>query len=274
MSLKGNFQLIVQQKIKSPAIWQLILFFYLLLISPDTAISQTQFNRDPDVEQLKFIKKLYDHKNYYRSISEILSVKFEFPQTSEKRKLDLYLLKNYYRLKEYQSIEILASKMLSEKEISSEKQINRQPSLILIISLLQQGEEKRAQHAWETYFKNGADDLFPTSDKLPGLINPDRASFYSGILPGSGFLLSEQYGKAFVSFALNLIFISGSYQAFTQKKYGISGLLVFFEISWYFGGKKASAESARQFNDQHIRRRQQIWIDTQLEKNDLSDLIN
>ncbi len=273
MSFKGNHQLTAKQKIKFPGIYFLILFFYLLSVFSGAVTCQAQVDRDPDIEQLRFIKKLYAHKNYHRSISEILRVKFQFPQTSERRKLDLYLLKNYYSLKEYQSIDTLASEILLEKRINSDKQIDKQSSLIIITSLIQQGEEKRAQRVWETYYKNDNEDIFPSSDKLLGLINPDRASFYSGILPGSGFLFSEEYGKAIVSLALNLIFISGSYQAFAHQNYGISGLLMFFEISWYFGGKKASAESARRFNRNLIKHSQQNWVEIQLKENDLSDLI-
>jgi len=273
MSLKANHQHTARLNYRFPEIWCWTLFLALILILISTEDANSQTLIDPDAEQLRFIIKLYDQKEYHRSISQILKIKFQFPQTSDKRKLDLYLLKNYYWLREYHSIDNLASEMLLERGLYSDEQINKQSSLILIASLLQQGEERRAQHAWETYLKDDAEGDFPSSEMLPDLINPDQASFYSGLLPGSGFLLSEAYGKAFVSLALNLIFISGSYQAFTQHNYGISGLLMFFEISWYFGGKKASAEAALQFNRKRIRRSQQYWIETQLEEKDLSDLI-
>ena len=274
MVLKENRQLREKLKFWLSGVWcpTLFLSVLLFLVPPTAAISQSQVNRDPDTSQLDYVKKLYEHNEYHRSISEILKIKFQYPETSEKRMLDLYLLKNYYQLKKYKLVDTTASEMLSENENFFDKQTRRQPTLIMMTSLLHQGREKRAQHIWEKYVKEDTAAVFPSSNTFPNLTDPNRASFYSGILPGSGFLFSQEYGKAAVSLVLNLIFIAGSYHAFTQQQYGISGLLMFFEISWYFGGKKASAEAARQFNYSHISRMQQVWIQTQLENNGLSDL--
>ncbi|MBU2647787.1 hypothetical protein KKI24_23970 [bacterium] len=240
--------------------------------SPQKALCRTNINLDPDVDQIGFIKALYGQKDYYRSISEILNLKFQYPLTSEKRKLDLYLLKSYYQLKDFSSVEAVALEFLREEDPSLDKTTVRQYGLILLASQLQTGREKAAHETWETYVREDPSAVFPSSESFPERIDPNRAAFYSGIVPGSGLLLSEQYGKAVVSFLLNVLFISGSYYAFTQQHYGISGLLMFFEISWYFGGKKASAEAAEQYNRRHIRRIQGNWIQAQLINNNLNDL--
>ena len=251
----------------------LFLFFIMLLTPPHTVVSQSPLDRDPNSEQFAFIKKLYEHKDYYRSISEILKIRFHYPQTSEKSKLDLYLLKSYFQLHEYSRVDTLASEIIRQSDSMSDKTIRKQSVLILMTSLLEQGREEVARSTWETYRKDNSAEIFPSSAGLSGLVDPNRAAFYSGILPGSGLLLSEQYGKAVVSLALNLLFVAGSYYAFTQQQYGISGLLIFFEISWYFGGKKASAEAAHQFIQQRIKHIQQNWMQKQLQNNNLSDLI-
>ncbi len=266
-----------RQSIEKQGYWSqgtLLLLSCLFLILTSTAFSQTHVNREPDAKQLELFNYLYENKEYHRSITEILRLKFRYSQTSEKAKLDLYLLKNYYQLKEHTSVISVASEILTEMKPSPEKQTGRQPSLILVSSLLHQGYEKRAQHIWEDKIRDEETVVFASSVTVANRIDSNLASFYSGILPGSGFLLSDEYGKAAVSFALNLIFISASYHAFKQQQFGVAGLLMFFEVNWYFGGKKASAEAARQLNYKNVRRYQQNWIHQQLRKNDLSDLIH
>jgi len=118
MVLKENRQLREKLKFWLSGVWcpTLFLSVLLFLVSPTAAISQSQVNRDPDTSQLDYVKKLYEHNEYHRSISEILKIKFQYPETSEKRMLDLYLLKNYYQLKKYKLVDTTASEMLSENE--------------------------------------------------------------------------------------------------------------------------------------------------------------
>jgi len=98
------------------------------------------------------------------------------------------------------------------------------------------------------------------------------ASFLSGVIPGSGLLLSGNYGSAVVSFALNLIFLSGICSSVANEQYGIAGLLSFFEISWYFGGKRASAEAARKYNHQLVEAKQRAWLKRNFERHDLDEM--
>ncbi|NQU65395.1 MAG: hypothetical protein HQ517_14090 [SAR324 cluster bacterium] len=250
-----------------------VLFFSFFLIYPHIAVSHSYLQHEISTTQFTFVKKLYENKDYYRSISEILKIRFHYPQTSERTKLDLYLLKSYYQLQAFSAVDELASKIFEQNDSLADKFMGKQTGLILMTSQWLQGRENHAYKTWEAYVKDDISAVFPSSEKFVGAVDPNQAAFYSGILPGSGFFLSKQYGKAAVSFALNLLFLGGSYYAFTQQRYGISGLLMFFEINWYFGGKKASAEAAHQFNQQGIKHMQQNWMQKQLNNNDLLDLI-
>ncbi len=224
---------------------------------------------DSTAEQLSFIENLYEEKEYYRSVSEILKITFHYPQSAAKNKLDLYLLKSFYHLGDYQSLTIAGKRILKERDLKSDTGNTKQIGILLSSAALKKGDEISAEKAWQLYVREDESRIFPTSDTVEGLVDPERAAFYSGIIPGSGLLISEQYGKAATSFMLNLLFIGGTYAALMQEQYGAAGLLFFFEISWYFGGKKASAEAAQNYNHRLILNRQQVWMKSLMNRNNL-----
>jgi len=248
-----------------------ILLFSGLLLNPAFAVSPLEQISDPETEQLEFIIKLYNQADYYRSLSEITRIKYQHPELRSKQ-VNLYHLKNLFQLKEYQTLKSTALKLLNRDEAEKAATDQKQVGLILTASFLDQGDESQAQSIWTTYVREEESPDFPFSNTFEKLVDPDQASLYSSIIPGSGLLLSRQYDKAAVSFLLNLIFIYGSYHAYIQQQYGISGLMLFFEVSWYIGGKKASRESATIINHSHIRRQQNKWMRNQLDKHQLQDL--
>lgn len=251
--------------------------YLLLIVVALAAISNTVFGHAEPVsknvsERLLFVNQLYRQKDYYRVVSEIFSIRFDVPDSSARHELNLYLLKSLYNLDDHQTLKNEAMSILLDNDTLSNKAQKQEIGLLLIASTIEKGELELAESAWKRFIQENESESFPGRTSVNGQVDPEQASFYSGILPGSGFLLSRQYGKAAVSLLLNLLFIYGSYAAFEQEQFGIAGVLLFFEIGWYSGGKKAAAESAQEYNHHLIQKQQRAWIQTRLRQQGLYDV--
>ncbi|PCI23394.1 MAG: hypothetical protein COB67_12875 [SAR324 cluster bacterium] len=208
---------------------------------------------------LKFPIQLYEQKDYYRSISELLRLEFQFPQNSARQQLHLYLLKNYDAIDNFRKVEKTIAEIYSHSPSNPFTPEKRIAAKILTFSLLRQGQEKKAKELWEQLVLRQEDVDFPLASRIPGQVDPEQARSYSAILPGAGLLLSKEYGKASASFLLNGVFLLGIFQSLQNKQLGLAGLLFFFEWGWYSGGQEAAAEAANNYNQQLIETTQKQW---------------
>ncbi|MBU3917504.1 hypothetical protein KKA14_18375 [bacterium] len=208
---------------------------------------------------------LYDQGDYYRAISEFLRLKEDDSVGKNNPEIDLYLLKSYLKLKQYDQIEILAGSILEKRSHLHDPAYISEASSILSISYLETENFGKAEEIWQRYLDDSQNHLFPLSKKLEGEIEPEKAKLYSTILPGAGMVLTGEYGKAVVAFLVNALFIAGSYQSFNKEQYGLAGIFCFFEISFYVGGRNASYESAENHNNQLKREFYRSWKASQLE---------
>jgi hypothetical protein len=210
-------------------------------------------------QQYDFSIKLYQKRDYYRSISEILKLEFQYPKQTQQSDIKVYLLKNLFYLGQYHELEHQASFTLKTTVEQSENTI-LEISKILTVSYLKQNNSEAAFQTWSKAFQGDSVINFPHENNIEGLIDPQNAGLSSAILPGSGFLLSENYGKATTSFLLNALFIAGCVSYYHQKNWGITALLLFFEIGWYQGGIRASIEHAKIYNQNIINTYQKKWF--------------
>ncbi|MCP4751783.1 MAG: hypothetical protein GY866_12890 [Proteobacteria bacterium] len=187
-------------------------------------------------------------------------MKFLFPKESARHRLDLYLIKNYYELKDYARAVDISNDFLGKHSKSGSSPSTREAGYYLTLSLLAQGKDEQAGKTWNIHVRQRSIDRFPTMRDIPDRVDPEKARLYSKMVPGSGLLLSGEYGKAAVSFLINLVFIAGSYRYFVGKQYGTAGLLFFFEIGWYHGGQNASHEAAVRYNERSTRQYRKDWL--------------
>lgn len=235
------------------------IFFYIALcFFYTTKADQAQLQQNMD---FSFPINLFYQQDYYRSVTEILRLRFHYPHESAKNRLDLFLVKNYYQLGAFNKAEMEAKRILLPPGIEKNKQKRQEAGKFLAFSLLKQGKDQLARQAWIAYVDEDKQYLPPIATEFSDRVDPLRANSFSSVIPGSGLLLSREYGKSVVSFLINMVFIAGSYQFFMNGQYGVSGLLLFFEIGWYSGGKKAAIESANLYNEQNAKEIRQRWID-------------
>ena len=209
---------------------------------------------------LNFPKELYQQKDYYRTVTEVLRIRFQHPKKAEEKRFNLLLVKSYFHLEDYIQLKTAAGEILSDrKNYSSDEK--KEVAKYLTLSYLKENNEIAAKTTWDRYVNGNIDHPFPLASEVSGQIDPNRARLYSAIIPGSGMLLSGEYGKAAVSFLLNMGFLLGTYQYYHKEAYGIAGLLFFFEIGWYQGGINASEESAENYNRRLVQEQRNRWIE-------------
>jgi len=207
--------------------------------------------------------KLYQQQDYYRAATEILRMKFFFPKESAKYKLDQYLIKSYYEMDLYVHAEKTATQLLHDSNDYFDKQTRVGIAMLLAFSQLKQDKYQLAKKTWRESVSQDMANQPPSYENIPDRINPAKARLLSSIIPGTGLILSQQYGSAIVSFLINVVFIAGSYHYLNSKQYGVASLLLFFEIGWYTGGKKAAYEAAENYNYSQLKGLRQKWIESQ-----------
>ena len=238
-------------------------FLFLIIFLLVTAnILQATEDTLQEIPDYTYPIRLFYQQDYYRSVSEILRLKFLFPLESTRHKLDLYLVKNYYQMGLYGQSEQTAN-LLLDSHSEFREPTRRKIGMFLTFSQLRQNKYQLAGQTWYKYVSQDITNQPPTYENLPDRVDPAQARLYSSIIPGSGLILSQQYGSALVSFIINVAFITGSYHYLHNKQYGIAGLLIFFEIGWYMGGKKAAYEAAEAYNYHQLKELQTNWIDSQ-----------
>jgi len=101
---------------------------------------------------------------------------------------------------------------------------------------------------------------YPTSGTVPNLQDPESVQLASAILPGSGLWMAGKTTSGFISLSLNASFIYGTWWALQHKAPAMAALLMFFELSWYEGGKKAAVEAVERSNHELVKKEQQVWL--------------
>ena len=236
-----KFPISIRWKNKSPLLIGMLVF--LLITAKENAISNTLIN-PVDTSPSRFAEFLYQKNLTYRSTSEILRLKFEYGTDYDAPDLDILLLKSAYRGGDHQQVISWANSLLRDTGRIKSHDSERIISQLLSASYIATSKYHEAMEIWNTHYADYEEEKLLPSEQLPGRVDPEKARLYSSFFPGSGLLLTGNYGRATVSFMLNMVSLYGIYYFGSRDQLGIAGLLLFFEISWYSGGKNASYEAA------------------------------
>ena len=235
-----------------------------IIISAQRVFAVDQVNPFSYSNQKLFAKSLVSEKDYYRAISEIYRIKFTYSIQFDPE-LELMLIESYYHSNLHDKVIKNAHELLNQNQTLLEPGFRNQVATFYTGSLVENENLSKASKIWNFYCAPVKGEPFLGDLSLPEPVDPDKAKLNSALLPGSGLFASGEYGKGVVSFLLNALFIGGAFHFASEEQYGIAGLLLFFEIGWYFGGQNAAHEAAENHNRKYIYGAQKAWIEEKID---------
>ena len=84
------------------------------------------------------------------------------------------------------------------------------------------------------------------------LKSPTGAALLSAVLPGAGYAYADRPQTAVAAFAVNALFLGGTYSAVHAGQPGVAGVVALFELGWYMGAVYGSAQAADHENHRRL----------------------
>ena len=214
-----------------------------------------------DAATLSWIESLYRSGEKFRAESEILRFTRENTGHSRLSEVELARAKLYYQARRYRESTLMLYSLLDRHRGSPAE---RPGYRLLGLSLIRQG---RIADAEAPLRASGLDDerlaALSTLYRLPDdAVDPERAVTWSTWLPGAGFYVLGQPGKAASALALNFAFTFGAVTACQQGNGGAALVLLLVEIALYSGGREAVREEGLRLNRIAENEQRRAWTQT------------
>ena len=200
--------------------------------------------------RLSFIDSLYRERDDFRAESEILAFLAEAPRHPLRPQVELARAKLHYRAGRFADADLM---LLSLLDRTPPPPVAQEARRLLGFSWLRQGRLAEAAP-----LLNREPDLDPLQQPPP--YDARRAVAWSTGLPGSGFFVLGEPGRAFTSLGLNLLLVAGAAVAYEQNKVPVALLFAIVEAAFYTGGREAVREEAGRLNERWLRERRETWL--------------
>jgi fermentation-respiration switch protein FrsA (DUF1100 family) len=223
--------------------------------------AQAQPEREAAAE-LAFIDHLYREGERFRAESEILRFLHDHPDDPRRDAVELARAKLYFQERRYGESALMLHSLLDR---IPEGEAAADGLRLLAFNQLMEG---RPAEAAATLRLAGASaealsGLAALAEPPLGRVDPDRAVAWSTALPGAGFFLLDQPGKAAAALSLNLAFAAGAVIAYRQENTGAALALLLVEIALYSGGRQAVRQEAETLLARQERARREAWLAAQ-----------
>jgi len=217
---------------------------------------------DPAESQLRFVDSLYREGDRFRAESEILRFLHDAPEHPRRAEAALARAKLYFQEGRHRESELMLHSLLDRDPRSPAA---HDAARLLAYAQLLQG---RPGQAALTLRDSGADasalsGLDALAEPAPDAADPATAVAWSTVLPGAGFLVLGQPGKAAAALSLNALFLAGAVIAYQQRNQGAAFALALVEIALYTGGREAVREEAEAQRARQERLRRESWLASQ-----------
>lgn len=218
---------------------RLLLIPALLLLSSAAWASQ----HERAGSQLELIESFYREGEDFRTETEILRFLHLHPEHPRRGAVELTRAKLYYREGRYSESSLMLFSLLDRHPGGEAAD---QAGRLLSFSLLREGrlEEAGQPPALLPGLEGEAEPLDELREPPAGAVPPERAVAWSTWLPGTGFFLLDQPGKAAAAMGLNLFFIAATALAWQEQLYGAALIFLITESALYRGGREAVREAA------------------------------
>jgi tetratricopeptide (TPR) repeat protein len=202
------------------------------------------------VKRLRFIEDLYRERDDFRAESEILGLLHEIPDPELRSLAELARAKLYYRAGRLEEAEFMVVSLLDRMPVGT---VAADARRLLGYSKIRQGR---------------LDEALPLLGSDPALAalleaapyDPSRAASWSTALPGAGFWVLGEPGRAVSALSLNLLLLAGVVLSYEQHNVPVALLFLAVESAFYAGGREAVREEAAKLNERWLRERRETWL--------------
>ena len=211
------------------------------------------------VRALTWIDSLYRDGDLFRAESEILRFTHDFPRHPRRSEVDLLRAKLYYQDERYGEASLILYSLLDRFP----SEAGSVPAAHLLgLSLVHEGrlDEAVAPLRFSGFDEGRLAELARLNDPPPGVADPQRAVTWSTWLPGSGFFILDQPGKAVSALSLNLAFTVGAVLAYQQENLGAALVLLLVELALYSGGRDAVRQEGERLRQRAVAERRGSWL--------------
>lgn len=209
--------------------------------------------------QLGLIESFYQERLPFRAGSEARRFLFSFPGHSRGDEVELLRAKLYYRAGHWAESRLILISLLDRYPGGK---ATPDAEKLLGFAYVRGGLPREAQ----PYGAAMAAGTAPTGGLQalaappPGAVDPERAVAWSTGLPGSGFFLLGQAGKAYSGLSLNLFFGGATIAAAQQGLFGPALIFLLVEAALYGGGRDAVRQAAVAHNARLREKRWDAWL--------------
>jgi tetratricopeptide (TPR) repeat protein len=205
---------------------------------------------DPALARLSFIESLYRERDDFRAESEILAFISEAPNSPLRPQVELVRAKLHYRVGRLAEADLM---LLSLLDRYPGRPVAADAWTLLGLSWLRQGRLAEAAP-----LLNREPPLDPLMQPPP--YNADRAVGWSTAIPGAGYFVLGEPGRAMTSLSLNVVFLAGTVLSYEQHNVPVALLFLLVEAAFYSGGREAVREEAGRLNERWLQERREAWL--------------
>jgi len=215
-----------------------------------SAADAPPISADPALARLSFIESLYRERDDFRAESEILAFLGEAPGSPLRPQVELVRAKLHYRAGRFADADRMLLALLDR---SPDGPVARDARSLLGFSWLREGRLGEAA------------PLLNREPPLDPLLQPPphdaaRAVAWSTALPGTGFFVLGEPGRAVTSLTLNIVFLAGTVVSYEQHNVPAALLFLLVEAAFYSGGRAAVREEAGRLNERWLGERREAWL--------------
>ena len=212
----------------------------------------------PADPELRLIESLYREGDGYRAETEILRLVHFHPRHPQRPLAELARAKLYFQAGRHRESDLMAFSLLDRFPRSRAAAPARR---LLAFSMVRQGHYEAARP--HLAYLAGRGEPVPTLAEFagppPGAVDPEAARAWSTWLPGTGYFLLDQPGKAAAALSLNLALLAAAVQFTRDDNPGAGLLFLVFELMLWQGGRDGVRQDAEKINRRLRERRADDW---------------
>jgi hypothetical protein len=218
--------------------------------------SPTVYAQSAAPSELGFVDELYRSGDAFRAETEALRWLRDHPRDPAQPAVELLRAKLYYRERRHAESDLMLHSLLDRFPLAEAAADARS---LLGFSHVRQGRWVEAENLL-VGARPAVPSLAPLQTPAQAALDKERALTWSTWLPGTGFFVLDEPGKAAAAISLNVLATAAAVLSYRQGNAPAAVLFALVEIALYRGGRQAVQEEADTLARRDLQRRTDAWL--------------